>query len=183
MLNRNQSGDTLVEVAIAMAILGAVIATAYAVSNKAVQMGLTAKERVQAAQLQQYQAEALRSFRDNALNDGATTWDQFRTTSFGVLDAHIAPPADADACNTPAFSAARFYLRINNSSHKWIAPNSSRGAIKTGVFTECVIASTAAGDLSRVRFDIFITWPGIGSSPDNRSVITTYLEDTKGIKT
>lgn len=61
----NQKGDTLIEVMIATVIVGLILTTAYVLSTKAFQLGQSAKERSQAAQLLQEQAEGLRSLRDN----------------------------------------------------------------------------------------------------------------------
>jgi prepilin-type N-terminal cleavage/methylation domain-containing protein len=67
-----QSGDTLVEVVIATIIIGVILASAYSLSTKAFQLGQSGKERSQAAQLMQEQAEALRSQRDSN-----STWSAF----------------------------------------------------------------------------------------------------------
>jgi type II secretory pathway pseudopilin PulG len=62
---RLQAGDTLVEVAMAIAILGMVLVSSFNVASAAFRMGQGAKERTQAANLVQEQAEALRNYRDS----------------------------------------------------------------------------------------------------------------------
>src|SRR3989344_7835987 len=69
----NQRGETLIEVTIALIIIGLVLLSAYVLTTRAFQLGQSAKERSQAAQLLQEQAEGLRSIRDQS-----STWDAFR---------------------------------------------------------------------------------------------------------
>jgi len=71
MLKRlTNRGDTLIEVALALAILSVVLAAAYAVTGKAAQLGQSAKERSEAVALAQQQAEIIEAY---ALRD----WDSF----------------------------------------------------------------------------------------------------------
>lgn len=69
----NNQGDTLIEVIIATVIIGMVLFSAFTLSNEAYKLGQSAKERSQATQLIQEQAEGLR-----ALRDSATSWSNFR---------------------------------------------------------------------------------------------------------
>ena len=71
----NQRGDTLVEVTIALAILVMVLLSSFNLASYAFRLGEQAKERTQASQLAQEQAEALRNYRDNHpwLNNGVPT--------------------------------------------------------------------------------------------------------------
>lgn len=69
---RGQSGDTLIEVTLALAILGFVLLSSTAIGAAAFRTGQTARERTQVAAAAQEQLEALRSFRDNH------TWNEFQ---------------------------------------------------------------------------------------------------------
>lgn len=62
---RRERGDTLIEVIIGTVIIGMVLLSAFTLSNRAFQLGLSSRERSQAAQLMQTQAEGLRALRDN----------------------------------------------------------------------------------------------------------------------
>lgn len=73
-----QKGDTLIEVVIATVIIGVILFSAYTLSTKAFQLGQSAKERSQATQVLQEQAEALRSLRDSG------TWTNFQS-SFATI--------------------------------------------------------------------------------------------------
>ena len=61
---RNDRGDTLVEVTIALAILASVLTAAYVVSNRAYILGQQSRERSELVNEAQQQAEALKVFRD-----------------------------------------------------------------------------------------------------------------------
>ena len=67
---RNRRGDTLVEVVLAIAILASVLATAYHMSTVAFQLGVESRERTQAINLVQQQAEALRWYADSQMAAG-----------------------------------------------------------------------------------------------------------------
>jgi len=68
---RNQRGDTLVEITVALAILGVVLVSAYVLSTRGYQLGQTSKERSELVLAAQAQAEALISYRDNV------SWNTF----------------------------------------------------------------------------------------------------------
>jgi len=74
----NKRGDTLVEVTVALAILGTTIISAYGLMNRAIQLNQTAKERVELVTAAMQQAEALEYYRDNK------SWTVF-TAGFGTL--------------------------------------------------------------------------------------------------
>jgi hypothetical protein len=84
---RKQSGDTLIEVTFALAILGTVLLSSSVIATTAFRTGQTARERTQLATQAQGQMEALRSFRDNH------TWAQFRngTGAYNGVDTVGAP--------------------------------------------------------------------------------------------
>ncbi len=67
----SQSGDTIIEVTMALAILAVVLMSATLVTTRAFRLGQTARERTTMAEAAQGQAEELRSFRDNH------TWSEF----------------------------------------------------------------------------------------------------------
>src|SRR5687768_17366191 len=64
--SRREAGDTIIEVVIATVIMGVILFSAYGLSNQSVKQGVIARERSQAAQLAQEQAEGLRALRDSA---------------------------------------------------------------------------------------------------------------------
>lgn len=76
----NQRGDTLVEVTLAVAILAAVLASAYAITSRAAKAGQAAKERTQGVALVQQQAEIIESF---AIRDWDSFVNDFKNNSVG----------------------------------------------------------------------------------------------------
>jgi Tfp pilus assembly protein PilV len=64
---RAQSGDTLVEVVFAIAILASVLTTAYHMSTQAFALGIDSREHVQAINVAQQQAEELRWYADQII--------------------------------------------------------------------------------------------------------------------
>lgn len=69
----NQRGDTLIEVAIAMAILSITLFHAYNLSSQSSQMGLASREQGQVTQLMEHQASGLRHMRDQS-----ESWTDFK---------------------------------------------------------------------------------------------------------
>lgn len=72
-LSLGSRGDTLIEVTLALAILGFVLLGSTAIGAAAFRTGQTARERTQVSEAAQGQLEALRSFRDNH------SWTEFRS--------------------------------------------------------------------------------------------------------
>ncbi len=95
---QNQRGDTLIEVIIATVIIGVVLLSAYTLGSKAFQLGRSARERSQAIQLLQAQAEGL-----TALRNKAASWQSFcarlKTDTSNNLD--------------------QFHLRSQGSPEQW----------------------------------------------------------------
>lgn len=58
---RTQAGDTIIEVMIALAIVGAVIGTSYAISARSLRTGRQAQERTEALKLVESQIELLKA--------------------------------------------------------------------------------------------------------------------------
>jgi len=56
---RKQNGDTLIEVMIALAIIGSVIAISYATASRALRTGRAAQERTEAVKFVESQVESL----------------------------------------------------------------------------------------------------------------------------
>jgi type II secretory pathway pseudopilin PulG len=59
-INLRQRGDTIVEVLIAMAVLGMVLGTAFAIANRSYAVGISAQERTEAVKIAESQIELLR---------------------------------------------------------------------------------------------------------------------------
>lgn len=82
--HRPQSGDTIVEVMIAIALLASVLFSAYAIANDSAQLGMAAREQDQSTQLLQHQAEGLRYLRQQSDDWDSFTADELEEGEFYV---------------------------------------------------------------------------------------------------
>lgn len=162
---RSQTGDTLVEVALAMAILGAVIAAAYGISNRAVRLGQEAKHRNEAAQLQQYQAEAIRNYRDNY------GWTNFTAKFSPFAISNPALLSDENPCDDSGVSSVNRFNMGVSAAKKWTV---TAGNFEDGLFTQCMTVQIISAN--KYRLNSYINW-----GQNNQSVLTTYLGDISGI--
>ena len=69
---RKQRGDTLVEVVLAIAILGSVLTIAYRMSTESFQLGVDSREHIQAVNVAQQQAEELRWYASQQMMKGTS---------------------------------------------------------------------------------------------------------------
>lgn len=100
---RAAAGDTIVEVMIAMAILGLVLGTSYATAAQSLQVGRRAQERTEATKLVEAQLEQLKFYsKDAAMNifNTAAGARQFcikngtKHLIAGSFDDHVSYPAE-----------------------------------------------------------------------------------------
>jgi Tfp pilus assembly protein PilV len=138
-LNKNRSGDTLIEVMLAFAILSAVIGTAFGGAMSSYRSGITAQNRTQALFLAQYQADGLKTYRDSLewnSDGGLPSFLNGKTSTLG--DNNLTAIKDAttgsylrDFCMVTADSTSPVttYWKINtdaaacNAYAKTLAPN------------------------------------------------------------
>jgi prepilin-type N-terminal cleavage/methylation domain-containing protein len=93
MLRRSQAGDTLVEVMIALAIIGAVLGAAYATATRSLRVGRQAQERTEALKLVEGQLERLKY----RYQQDKTAFDaNYRTAGYCLDDQAVKQP-DTDA--------------------------------------------------------------------------------------
>lgn len=168
----NQRGDTLVEVAIAMAILGSVITSAYFISNRAQIVGRDARERLQAAQLQQRQAEAIRSLRDDL------GWSAFRTQLTAAAPLYVLAAAPStDPCEDPSVQKFNVVPTGVAPSTRWGLQN---GKNTLDQYTQCVTVHGTA-PYEELNFTVYVSWQSnaSGGTADgrNRTIMTTTLTD------
>jgi Tfp pilus assembly protein PilV len=149
---RWQRGDTLVEITIAMAILAMVLTSSVVLGVSAMHIGGESRQRSQAAELAQEQAEGLRSFRDTA------GWTAFNT-------------------DTSIASGAPFHMDSTGGS--WAADTGSFVPTIGGNPSAYTIAMTSTSlSASERRFDITANWNAPGGRADSLQ-FTYYLVDPK----
>lgn len=113
----NDDGDTLIEVILAIIILGTILFSAYSLTSRAFRLGQAARERSQATQLMQQQAEALRSLRD-----GSIDWSSFQSK----LSAGMVTPLPIGSCSI--LPQASGTIHLYPAAGKWAVLS---GSVKT----------------------------------------------------
>jgi type II secretory pathway pseudopilin PulG len=173
---RQQEGDTLVEVVIATVIIGVILFSAYNLSTKAFQLGQSAKERSQATQVLQEQAEALRSLRDSE------TWAAFQSS--------------ITAGNIPQSDGYRIFHVEKVASGgitKWeIKPNSSVDGFNpqtnnpniSNFYRVKILGRFTPSEISSEKFEakIHIQWERFGGGPIEQSDLYLKLADRSNIQ-
>lgn len=170
--SRDQAGDTLVEVVMALAILAVTLVTAYNIANNAYSEGLQSREQTQAIYLAQEQAEHLYLYRDNLIAQNPTSPPAIMTgVHFGTCSSicHFNPGS-----TTPSggiYSPAIFNGLVYNVS---IEPPAS-GSIYVNA--------------DELAFTVKVTWDSalttgvvVGpSTNENTTTLNLILVDKRGI--
>ena len=77
-MHKIQRGDTIVEVLLAMSVIGLVLGAAFSIANRSVSIGQDAQERTEALKIAETQLEIFRSeYRDNPAVSGRTQLNPF----------------------------------------------------------------------------------------------------------
>ncbi len=158
---RKQAGDTLVEVVLAIAIISVTLVSAYRVANNSYQLGVQARERIEAVYLAQGQAEMLRAWRDqNVSND--------TTNTANVLPG--LPPS------TP------FRVKLVSGSPVGFGTDTCAPTCPSGVGARYNLKVTSSNDgpatLGR-KFTIDLDWVRIGGSGSDNTQVETALVDRR----
>lgn len=112
-----QRGDTIVEVLIALAVLGAVLGGAYVVVNRNVRSNQSSQERIQAVKVAESQFERLKIV---AANDpSALSWTNFCMTPTNTRANTGQPDCLVDANGVPTTAAPNFRVLIERVA--WVA--------------------------------------------------------------
>jgi type II secretory pathway pseudopilin PulG len=116
MRMRNMRGDTIVEVMIVLAILGAAIGTSYAIATRSLNGARQAEEHSEALGLVQGQIESLRAVAPLAkTNSGSATRDIFaQTSTFCIVDANSSDPIVASS--NPSCTKGFYKLSVSYDS-------------------------------------------------------------------
>ena len=178
-----QSGDTLVEVVMSMAILAVVLVTSFDIANRSYSEGFQAREHTQAIYLAQEQAEKLYAFRNNlitqavAANNPASVM-QATPGYFDLCDQ--SPGCHFDTNSTvpvakytspTVFNGITYYVVIGPLTGKAHAINNNEGA-----FTVTVSWSSAVGTGA-----VAIGDTGDTGTNQNTSTLNLVMIDNRGI--
>ncbi len=161
---RHQAGDTLVEVVFSIAIISVTLVSAFNVANNSYRIGVQSRERIEAANLAQEQAEMLRAWRDQNITNSAPdpvvptgSFANFRVvrTPAGFSPAACAAPPGG--CNVGV--SGRYRLSVSSA----------------GVGTDF---PATAGSEGR-RYTITVNWTRVGGTGDETAVVNTTLVDRR----
>lgn len=143
-LVNNQSGTTIVELLISVAVLGAVLVGGYSIATRSLNGVQVAKERTEALRLAEGQIEQIRgrvvkarSISDPSISDLVGRVDPFCV----AVDSSVAPSSDPECSFGPDH---RYRVEVVSSD----SPVSIHGN-KTAVI-----------------FDVIVGWPRSGGGPD-----------------
>ncbi len=141
----NQIGDTIIEVMIAMAVIGLTIGGAYGIANRSLQASRGAQERGEALKLAEAQLERIR----------AVTNDPNRLPGsdlFGQLP-------------------ERFCIQNSDSSEDWVVQSTELDALqsdsqdcKDGLYHVSVSKDNVGVENASTQFTVLVQWFQLGSS-------------------
>lgn len=171
-LNRNNRGDTIVEVLLSLAILSAVVFSCWTIINKATQIGIISRQRVNMINRLKEQAEIIQSQRDN----NTTNIPAFKAITTSGQDPSVVADISSNACTDaligqPLTSATskyyNFKLDTNNNLQKSTGFNIIDGQDTSRVWVQFVENS------GYIDFYIRGCWqvPGGGQNYDSSQFI------------
>lgn len=136
---KKQRGDTIVEVLLAMSVIGLVLGASFGIANRSVRLGQEAQERTEALKIAETQLEMLRS--EFKVNVALLT----RSTPFCFDSANDAQDVDDASCiNTNGNGGEGLY------SLAIMPPTSGGGAYEISVQWE-QLGGNASSELNNVR--------------------------------
>lgn len=158
----SETGETLVEVVMALGILSLVLVSSYALATSTFRLGRDGGERTQAVNYLQEQAEALRMYRDT------TSWQDFSNK----------------LANYAGGQGGLYFCMVKQASqNNWAPVTDQANDCQTGVYKLQIMAKAsdphpelAVDNLpQQYTFTIQATWPG--ARQQNSTSITTTLVD------
>lgn len=162
------TGDTLIEVLFAFTILSAVISVAFSGAMSSYKSAQTAQNRTQALFLAQYQADALKTYRDSL------AWDGTENGGASFLDAGDGS-TNLIAMSTKASSGDPFCMELFTP----IAPAISYWKVQTTVATCDSTARTLAPNLNSPQVRITLSAIDTNNNSIKATVTVSYKAANK----
>lgn len=149
-LVQNNRGDTIVEVLVAIAIIGAVLGSAYVATNNNTRTNRQSQERLQATKIAESQLERLKAMSGNAASQDAI----FQPGTFCLTTSNVRVSSSNAACQVNSAGVATGSQPYYNIT---ITPGAS-------------ISGTGPVSYPGTQFRIDVTWDTIGGGDS----IVTY---------
>lgn len=148
-----QRGDTIIEVLLAMSVIGLVLGSSFGIANRSLAIGRAAQERTEALKIAESQLELLKEFPDkiNAYSDPLNN-------EFCIVGARN----NADDYYT--------YEAVDESSPGCIDIDGAGGE---GLYS---IVVEAPGDTALNPYKINVTWQRVGTGSNDIGRVTLYYK-------
>lgn len=166
---RSQGGDTIIEVMIALVLLGLAFGISYATANRALQMSQNSQEHTQALQIIASQAELARSGANNPSLHTSNSSQLFCISPSGdtTSDIKVSPiflqaEVTKDLSGQPSNVPAACQVTLNGQAHYT-------------VYDSYDAAKPSPTSPSQDIFTFTITWPGVGQLGNQQEQISYKL--------
>jgi type II secretory pathway pseudopilin PulG len=161
----SQRGDTLVEVVVSMAILSVVLASGFSLASSSYNIGREARERTEAANLAQQQAELLTQYRDWLI-------DQTKDTNSDLFTTATDP-----VTGTNHFPANGTTFRMKDSRSWEPCPT----GCQTSLYSVTITPFYATGG-DKMTARVTVGWESAVSHDDNTTTFDLVMVDSRGIQ-
>lgn len=169
---RRQSGDTIVEVLLATVIISVVVASAYALTNRATRGNQAAIERTAVANLMRQQIELIRGIRSSGYNQNS--W-------LTILSRTQTPPPNYSTCDGPTNNNGFFIIdNPPNLQDDTIVQTYSNGPPVNDAYPNDLfriwVEAFRTGTEDFVDFHVRACWTGIGDQGEQRDALVMRLQ-------
>ena len=171
-----ERGDTLVEVMLAIAVLGVAVVGTMTIMNKSTLQMMDTLERTAVRTSINSQAELLNYVRDNAKGSSSAVWATIKTR------------AEASGSSCQYNSSTSFYLSRSDTSLDTVtlttinsnasAKNTTgKAVVGTGIWIDAVRSTGGTSTIPYIDFYIKACWTRLANSADSRSATIVRLYD------
>jgi type II secretory pathway pseudopilin PulG len=185
--NYYNRGDTIIEVLMSIAIVGAVIAGAYALASRSLAEGISASEHSTAIKMAETQVETLKSRQKDALN-GQAIWDSnygavalasnninfcMDPTAISMLDASGNPTANWIAQKNGGIGFTGNNLQVGTGSDEYnaVCTRDVNGAVGTVNTAKYFINVKLIATPNLPNYLVTVRWTPAGNGPTSQSQI------------
>jgi type II secretory pathway pseudopilin PulG len=155
---RSERGDTIIEVLLAMSIIGLVLGSSYAIANRSLQIGREAQERTEALKQVETQFERLRTVSATVDDAGTNPLVDFPATRAFCIDESI---------EVVEFDRPNFDSFTSTTTDEVVYPDGDDNSrpCNTGTDGRYGITITKSDDDDTYLFTIRARWESIGGGP------------------